>query len=85
MVFFTYNLMGDFMKLSELQDKDVVNIKDGKKIGNIADAILDNNGNLSSLIILKSKLVFYAKDEINIKWEQIKKIGEDVILVEANI
>ncbi len=72
------------MKLSEMQDKDVVNIKDGKKIGNIADVIIDQNGNLLSLVILKSKFVFYTKDEINIKWNQIKKIGEDVILVDAN-
>ena len=72
------------MKLSELQDKDVVNIKDGKKIGNIADVVIDLNGNLLSLIVLKSKFVFYTKDEINIKWTQIKKVGEDVILVDAN-
>lgn len=73
------------MKLSELQDKDVVNIKDGKKIGNIADVVIDPNGNLLSLIVLKSKFVFYTKDELTIKWTQIKKIGEDVILVEANM
>ena len=51
------------MKLSELQDKDVVNIKDGKKIGNIADVIIDNNGNLTSLVILKSKFIFYTKED----------------------
>ena len=32
------------MYLSELQSKDVVNIKDGKKIGNIVDVSIDNNG-----------------------------------------
>ena len=33
------------MHLSDLQNKDIVNIKDGKKIGNIVDVTIDNNGN----------------------------------------
>ena len=34
------------MRLSELQDKDVVNIHDGKKIGNIIDINIDSNVSL---------------------------------------
>ena len=70
------------MRLSELQSKDVVDIKDGKRIGNIVDAVVDGNGILISLIVQKSKFIFYMKDEFDIKWKQIKKIGEDVILVD---
>ena len=32
------------MRLSELQHKDVVNLNDGKKIGNIIDVSIDNSG-----------------------------------------
>lgn len=72
------------MKLSELQSKDVVDIKDGKKIGSIVDAVVDNTGNLVSLVVQKSKFIFYMRDEFDIKWGQIKKIGEDVILVDIS-
>jgi len=75
------------MRLSELQDKDVVNVIDGKKIGNIIDIIIDNDGTMKGLIIEKSKFLismFTAKDEMEISWKQIEKIGEDVILVKVN-
>ena len=72
------------MRLSELQNKDVINITDGKKVGNIIDIAIENNGRMTSLIVEKSKFfvsMFSNKNELEIKWEQIEKIGEDVILV----
>ncbi len=72
------------MRLSELQNKDVINITDGKKVGNIIDIAIENNGKMTSLIVEKSKFfvsMFSNKNELEIKWEQIEKIGEDVILV----
>ncbi len=72
------------LKLSELQSKDVVNISDGKKIGSIADATIDSNGTLISLTVLKGRFAISKKDEFSIQWGQIKKIGEDVILVDMN-
>lgn len=76
------------MHLSELQSKDIVSIKDGKMIGNIIDVVLDMNGNLEALIVQKSKFIsnlFSNRDEFSVKWNQIKKIGEDVILVDITI
>ncbi len=73
------------MYLSELQNKDIVNIKDGKKIGNIVDVSIDNNGTISGLIIQKIKFnLFRNQSDEEIKWNQIKKIGEDVILIDTN-
>lgn len=75
------------MRLSDLQHKDIVNVMDGKKIGTIIDISLDSNGVLDSLIVEKSKFIlsyFTNKNEIEIKWKQIEKIGEDVILVKMN-
>lgn len=73
------------MRLSDLQHKDVVNMVDGKRIGNIIDVSLESStGKMESLIVEKSKFLismFSSKDEIEIRWEQIEKIGEDVILV----
>lgn len=72
------------MRLSDLQNKDVINLVDGKKVGNIIDVSIESDGRMSELIVEKSKFfvsMFSNKDEIGIKWSQIEKIGEDVILV----
>ena len=72
------------MRLSDLQHKDVVNVNDGKKIGNIIDVMITNDGKMKGLVVEKSKFLismFSNKDEIIINWDQIEKIGEDVILV----
>ena len=39
------------MRLSELQHKDVVNTKDGTKIGNIIDVEIMSDGKMNSLIV----------------------------------
>jgi len=72
------------MHLSDLQGKDIVNVNDGTKIGSIIDVIIDNNGSIVSMIVQGNKFfsnLFSSKNDVEIKWEQIKKIGEDVILV----
>ena len=73
------------MKLSELQKKDIVNVNNGKRIGSIIDININLEGLLESIVIEKTTSIlslFSSKNEILIKWEQIKKIGEDVILVD---
>ena len=71
------------MRLSDLQTKNVVNLKDGKNIGNIIDANINENGNIESLVLEVGKTFFsFNRDnDIEIKWQDINKIGEDVILV----
>ena len=76
------------MRLSDLQNKDIVNIIDGRKIGNIIDININLEGKMDALIVEKSKFLvsmFSTKDEIEVKWSQIEKIGEDVILVRLNL
>ena len=76
------------MKLSELQRKDIVNIKDGKKIGKIVDVEFDvSNGYMIKFIIEKAHFVrslCSSNEELTIKFAQIKKMGEDVILIDIN-
>ena len=73
------------MRLSELQYKDIVDTS-GKKIGNIIDVKLDSSGRLLSLVLEEDKKMFKFRSvdqEIEISWDKIEKIGEDVILVKA--
>ena len=73
------------MRLSDLQNKDIVNILDGKNVGNIIDVKIDEtSGNIVSFIIVPTKNFFAFRGkgkDTEIKWNTIAKIGEDVILV----
>jgi YlmC/YmxH family sporulation protein len=72
------------VRLSDLQNKDIINIDDGKKIGNIIDMRIDEQGTILSLIVEPTKRffkVFSSREEMEVKWSNIDKIGEDVILV----
>lgn len=87
--FVTYIYNGwKFMRLSEIQNKDVINLNSGMKVGNIIDIKINSEtGKIESLILEKKKFssIFNSNDEIEIYWTQINKIGEDVILVESLI
>ena len=76
------------MKLSELQRKDIINIKDGKLIGKIIDVEFDmNSGYMIKFIIEKSSFIrslFTSNEEVSIRFNQIKKLGEDVILIDIS-
>ncbi|TKC18585.1 YlmC/YmxH family sporulation protein [Robertmurraya kyonggiensis] len=76
------------LRISDFQTKDVVNISDGKKLGNIGDIDINlKTGRIESIIIVGSGRVlglFGKEDEVTISWRNILKIGEDVILVRYN-
>lgn len=73
------------MKISELQAKDVVNIADGKKLGQIQDLELDLKQGLIKAIVVPTEQKLFnwlsSGQEVVIPWHQIVKIGSDVILV----
>jgi len=72
------------MNLSEFQNKDVINICDGKKLGNIVDCKIDNKtGQIISFVLVPLKGIFSFKGngKIDIDFKNIERIGEDVILV----
>ena len=83
---FTYNYLGDYMRLSELQEKKIISILTGKNIGTIIDIDINDNGSINYLIIEEGRSLFNINKESDIKvsWEDITKVGEDVILVKKN-
>ncbi len=69
------------MLLSELQNKNVINVFDGKLIGNIIDASIDD-GHIVTFIVEKYRILsFFNRKSFQVKWNEIEKIGKDVILV----
>lgn len=77
------------VKISEFQLKDVINIADGKKLGNVTDIDINlKTGRIEAIIIEGSGRFFYflgRDNEIIISWKNILKIGEDVILVRYKV
>lgn len=75
----------EMIRISEFQAKDVVNVSDGKRLGNIGDVDIDvSTGKIYSIIIQSSNRMlsmFTKEEEIVIPWRSIVKIGSDVILV----
>ena len=73
------------MRLSDMQDKDVVDLKTGVKIGNIIDIKINKDGYIESLILEKRKYsrLFSSSDEIEVAYNKIVRIGEDVILINS--
>ncbi len=73
------------MRLADLQSKDIVNINSGKNLGRIIDVEIDELGTVIYFTV-EERVVFRrllrSREETNIKMSAIKKIGEDVILVE---
>lgn len=74
-------------KSSDIRQKEVVNVLDGRKLGPIVDIEFDlETGRITAIVVPSgSKFNIFGKaKEYIIPWEKIKKIGEDVILVEFN-
>jgi len=79
---------GDKMvKISDLRAREVVNILDGKKLGNIIDIDLDMERGKVLAFVLPGRLrgwsIFSRREEVIVPWEKIVRIGKDVILVEV--
>ncbi|MBR2678015.1 MAG: YlmC/YmxH family sporulation protein [Bacilli bacterium] len=74
------------MNLSDLQSKKVISVSTGRNIGNIIDVCITEEGMIDFLIIEQNKNLFSLnKDNIaKINWNEISKIGEDVILVKKD-
>lgn len=72
-------------RIEELCCKDVINVKDGTRLGNVCDVEIDaDDGRIVSLVIYgRSKFfgLFGREDDIIIPWCNIQTIGEDTILV----
>ena len=76
--------MGVYMRISDLQTKDVVNKNDGRNIGRIIDVDILESGMINFFVVepkILKKLNIY-NNETSIKLNQVVKIGEDVILVD---
>ena len=71
------------MRLSELQSKEIINISNGKRIGIIVDVVVEPNGHIQKLVLEERRGRKFTKEEYEITWNQIIKIGDDIILIDT--
>lgn len=70
------------MRLSELQTKEIINMSTGKRLGLIIDVLVDASGEIKSLILEEKRgRRITSREEYELDWKQITKIGDDIILV----
>ena len=67
---------------NELKEKEVINVADGKRMGRIEDVVFDkDDGKVLGVVLPGKKAVFKKREDVFIPIDELKRIGEDVILV----
>jgi YlmC/YmxH family sporulation protein len=73
---------------SEFRNKEVINLSDGRRLGFVSDVEINFiDGRVEAIVIPTSNKIFGiigSENEILIPWEKIRKIGEDIILVDVD-
>ena len=76
------------VRIYELKQKEVINIRDGCRFGYICDLLIDIDDGCVMFIIVPGPGrvfgVFGREQEYKIPWEKVKQIGEDIILVDVD-
>ena len=76
-------------RIVDLRCKEVINVKDGERLGFVSDVELDIvTGKVVAIVVPgKGKFLglFGGCDDYVIRWECIERIGEDIILVSYRV
>ena len=76
------------MTFSELKQKDVININDGRRLGRPTDIVFDERACVEGITVpVPGGFISMFKGEkagLVIAWNCIRRIGDDVILVELD-
>ena len=73
---------------SDIRQKEVINIVNGRRLGTIIDMNFSSDGRISSITV-PGPVSFFSlfkgsRADFTITWDSIVKIGEDVILVKIH-
>lgn len=71
--------------LGNLRSMEIIDINTGAKLGFIKDLKIDcDESKIISIILPSHRASWFGKnDDIEIPWQNVKKIGVDVVLVEG--
>jgi YlmC/YmxH family sporulation protein len=78
------------VRLSQIGGKEIVNLNTGERLGIVAEAdlVIDKEtGKIQKLLIPEDRLqfsIFGDKDYFEVPWENVRKIGSDMIIIEQD-
>ena len=71
--------------IDDMRHKEVINVKDGMRLGNVCDLEIDTTNARVTAIIIYGRLRWFGllgrEDDVVIRWQDIQVIGDDTILV----
>ena len=73
-----------FFTVEELSRKDVINVKDGCRIGFVRDVELDESGRAAAVTVERASprgSPFRKAELLKVRWEDIVVIGKETVLV----
>ena len=76
------------MSFSQLRKKDVINVCDGHRLGRPIDLIFNDHAMIEAIIVPSpgtfSGMLSRERPGCVVPWKNIKRFGDDVILVEID-
>lgn len=78
-----------YVRTSELRHLDVINLEDGRVLGNVCDVDLDpDTGALRCLVLERAEsgfMRFFKHNDLEIPWEEVVMVGVDVVIVRTKL
>jgi len=75
-------------RIADLRCKEVINICDGFRMGYVCDVLLNSATGQILAIVVPGQCRFFGlfgrEDDYIIPWDCIRRMGDDIILVEVN-
>ena len=73
-------------RLSDLKYKEVINLKDGQRLGCVCDAEIDpESGQITALVVpgpCRVMGMFLREEDYVLPWDCITRLGDDILLVD---
>ncbi len=74
-------------RIADLRDKEVVNVADGSRLGNVEDVLVDTvSGRVLALVVpgpCRLLGLFFPGDDYIVRWECVRRIGDELILIDV--
>ena len=72
-------------RMGELRNKEVINVKDGTRIGFVCDGEIDTHTAVLTAVVVYGRLRLFGllgrEEDFVIPWQDIVLIGDDAVLV----
>jgi len=77
-------LGGACVRFSGLAGKEIINLRDGERLGHLGDCDLelDATGALTALMVPQGRVVGRTRRQVSIPWAAVRRIGSEVLIVD---